>query len=146
MKTTHPATPAFNAFGIIGLGLIGGSLAKALRAFVPGCRITVADLRPEPVHAALAEGVADEAADHHAPHFEAAFDGCDALFIWQVALLIEGRFFRYLSIHNLTPRWLNRTPVAPREKTNKNACISLPNGNQTSSSSSVSRCNASGPR
>ena len=59
MKTTHPATPAFNAFGIIGLGLIGGSLAKALRAFVPGCRITVADLRPEPVHAALAEGVAD---------------------------------------------------------------------------------------
>ncbi len=81
MKTTHPATPAFNAFGIIGLGLIGGSLAKALRAFVPGCRITVADLRPEPVHTALAEGVADEAADHHAPHFEAAFDGCDALFI-----------------------------------------------------------------
>ena len=67
MKTTHPATPAFNAFGIIGLGLIGGSLAKALRAFVPGCRITVADLRPEPVHAALAEGVADEAARQRTP-------------------------------------------------------------------------------
>lgn len=81
MTTTHPATTEFKAFGIIGLGLIGGSLAKALRAFVPGCRITVADLRAEPVHAALAEGVADEAADHHAPHFEKAFDGCDALFI-----------------------------------------------------------------
>ena len=81
MNETQPETSAFTSFGIVGLGLIGGSMAKALRAFVPGCRITVADLRCEPVHAALAEGVADEAADHHAPHFDAAFDGCDALFI-----------------------------------------------------------------
>jgi prephenate dehydrogenase len=67
--------------GIVGLGLIGGSLAKALRAFVPGCRITVADLCAETVQAALSEGVADAAVDPRAADFETAFDGCDVLFI-----------------------------------------------------------------
>lgn len=50
-------------FGFIGLGLIGGSLARALRELYPSCRILAYSRRPEPsadLHSALHAKVLDE--------------------------------------------------------------------------------------
>lgn len=58
---------------------------------------------------------------------------------------LNGFFVSDSGAHTFTPRWLKRMPVAPREKKDSKACISLPKGNQTSSNSSVSRCTTSGP-
>ena len=50
--------------GFIGLGLIGGSIAKAIRAAYPGCFIRACDTDPATLKLALAEGTADEITDH----------------------------------------------------------------------------------
>ena len=46
--------------GFIGLGLIGGSIAKALRKFHPSCRIMAYSRTPETVETAKQEGVIEE--------------------------------------------------------------------------------------
>ena len=46
--------------GIIGLGLIGGSLAKTIRRLLPDTRILAADAASAPLLAAKAEGIVDE--------------------------------------------------------------------------------------
>ena len=51
--------------GIVGLGLMGGSLARALRQVAPGVRIAAAEPRAEVREQAVREGVVDEA--HEAP-------------------------------------------------------------------------------
>lgn len=48
----------FNSICIIGLGLIGGSLAKAIKKSYPKCRITVVDRDMDSLDAALSLGVA----------------------------------------------------------------------------------------
>jgi prephenate dehydrogenase len=47
--------------GLVGLGLMGGSLARALRAAAPGTRIAAVEPRDEVRDQALAEGVVDSA-------------------------------------------------------------------------------------
>lgn len=64
-------------FGFIGLGLIGGSIAKAIKAVHPQAHIIAYDVNPQMVTEALAEGTADEAV------FEIndAFHSCDMIFL-----------------------------------------------------------------
>lgn len=46
--------------GFIGLGLIGGSIARALRQFHPDCRILAYDINQDALNAAVEDGVADQ--------------------------------------------------------------------------------------
>lgn len=64
-------------YGFIGLGLIGGSIARALREKLPACRIIVYDIQPETLQAALDEQIADIAADA----VDQRFSSCDYLFL-----------------------------------------------------------------
>lgn len=64
-------------FGFVGLGLIGGSVARALRRGLPACRITVFDPDASACRDALADGVANAAA----PDVDEHFSGCDLVFL-----------------------------------------------------------------
>lgn len=68
-------------FAFLGLGLIGGSIAKAIRAAYPGCFIRACDTDPATLKLALAEGTADEITDHIGEDNGAAFTSCDFLFL-----------------------------------------------------------------
>lgn len=63
--------------GFIGLGLIGGSIAKALRRTYPRCRLIAYDTRRESVELALSEGIINTAA--HA--IDENFSDCDYIFL-----------------------------------------------------------------
>lgn len=63
--------------GFIGLGLIGGSIAKALRQNIPDIHITVCDINPATLEAALSEGVADKATHN----IDSNFSQCSYLFL-----------------------------------------------------------------
>lgn len=63
--------------GFIGLGLIGGSIAKALRKFHPDCRLIGYDIQSEATALAVREGVLDLAL----PEINEAFSGCDYIFL-----------------------------------------------------------------
>lgn len=63
--------------GFIGFGLIGGSIAKALRASIPDIRIIVYDTNKDTLEQAVAEGVADQAVDL----IDASFSGCSYIFL-----------------------------------------------------------------
>lgn len=63
--------------GILGAGLIGGSLAKAIRAARPAARIAVGDPDADTRAAALAEGIADAVFDPVATSPREAFAGFD---------------------------------------------------------------------
>lgn len=67
----------FNSFGVIGLGLIGGSLVKALHKACPNATIQVADVNPLAVNAALSDGVATSGVDINTLDFH----NCEVLFI-----------------------------------------------------------------
>ena len=67
--------------GILGAGLIGGSLAKAIRTARPHARIVVADPDAATRDAALAEGVASAVADPALTSPRDAFAGCDLLLL-----------------------------------------------------------------
>ena len=43
--------------GFIGLGLIGGSIARALRKFYPECRLLAYDINRQAIDAAMKDGV-----------------------------------------------------------------------------------------
>ena len=68
--------PAFT-YGFIGLGLIGCSIARAIREKLPASRIIAYDISSETLKAALSEGIADVAADC----IDSRFSGCDYLFL-----------------------------------------------------------------
>jgi prephenate dehydrogenase len=67
----------FTNFGVIGLGLIGGSLVKALRCAYPEAIIEVADVNQAAVKAAIDEGAATRGVDIATLDFH----NCEVLFL-----------------------------------------------------------------
>lgn len=63
--------------GFIGLGLIGGSIAKALRQNFPDCTILAYDIKEEATALAVSEGVVNTALSE----IDASFSACDYLFL-----------------------------------------------------------------
>ena len=63
--------------GFIGLGLIGGSIAKALRTHMSNLTITAYDINAQSLTAAFNEGVVDVIADH----IDERFESCDYIFL-----------------------------------------------------------------
>ena len=63
--------------GFIGLGLIGGSIAKAIRRYCPDYEIIAYDKNREALALATKEGVADVAVTA----IDANFRGCDYIFL-----------------------------------------------------------------
>ena len=68
---------ASTKIGFIGLGLIGGSIAKALKEKIPDVKIIAYDIRPETLLAALETQTADIAASS----IDQSFSQCDYLFL-----------------------------------------------------------------
>ena len=64
-------------FGFVGFGLIGGSIARAIRKYIPGARILAYTPHPETVQEAITDGVADE----YIPSVGEGFAGCDVIFL-----------------------------------------------------------------
>lgn len=63
--------------GFIGLGLIGGSIARALKHYYPHTKIIAYDINPEALALAVSEHVVDVAADG----IDSCFSSCDYLFL-----------------------------------------------------------------
>ena len=63
--------------GFIGLGLIGGSIARALRENRPEVKITAYDVNTATLEAAIKDGVIDQAAEQ----IDDRFSDCDYLFL-----------------------------------------------------------------
>lgn len=63
--------------GFIGLGLIGGSIAKALKQNLPGVHITAYDINSDTLKLAHEDGIADIPADR----IDDRFSVCDYLFL-----------------------------------------------------------------
>lgn len=68
---------AFHSFGFIGLGLIGGSIARAIRNTHPDAVITVYDINLETLSLAAKDGVAD----FTATSIDKSFADCDIIFL-----------------------------------------------------------------
>lgn len=66
-----------NTFGFIGLGLIGGSIAKAVRKIKPGCTVLVYDANPAMTKSAVESGIADCCAASIGEDFRR----CDMIFL-----------------------------------------------------------------
>lgn len=64
-------------YGFIGLGLIGGSIARALREKYPSCMITAFDMEPSAVEAAKRDGVVTICAYE----IDRVFTSCDLIFL-----------------------------------------------------------------
>lgn len=64
-------------FGFVGLGLIGGSIAKALRRVMPYCRIIAYNRSEQPRIMALKDGTADIVTDE----VDEKFRECDYIFL-----------------------------------------------------------------
>ncbi len=64
-------------FGFVGIGLIGGSVAKALRTAYPGCKIIVYNRGAKPRVMALNDGTANVAVDT----VDETFAECDYIFL-----------------------------------------------------------------
>lgn len=63
--------------GFVGLGLIGGSIARALKENIPDVRIVAYDTSRDTLSLAIAESVADIAADA----IDESFSACDYIFL-----------------------------------------------------------------
>lgn len=63
--------------GFIGLGLIGGSIAKALKKNIPDIHITAYDINSDTLIAAIADGIANVATKE----IDSAFSLCDYIFL-----------------------------------------------------------------
>ncbi len=66
-----------NEVGFIGLGLIGGSIAKSIKANIKGVKITAYDIHEETLKTAVQEGIVDIAADK----IDVRFSNCDYIFL-----------------------------------------------------------------
>lgn len=63
--------------GFVGLGLIGGSIAKALRRSIPDIRLLAYDVSEDTLKASLADGITDQITRHIDENFAA----CDYIFL-----------------------------------------------------------------
>lgn len=82
------ATPAFpETLGIVGLGLMGASLARNVRRVAPGVRVVAVEPRGEIRARALEERVADEALAAPGPELAA----CDLVVLCAPVAIIEGQ-------------------------------------------------------
>lgn len=63
--------------GFIGLGLIGGSIAKAIKNALPDAKIIAFDVNKESIELAVSEQIVDVAA----PEVDETFSACDYLFL-----------------------------------------------------------------
>lgn len=63
--------------GFVGLGLIGGSIARAMRKFHPGCHLLACDINQDALAAAVADGVIDESFGTVSQEFSK----CDYIFL-----------------------------------------------------------------
>ena len=63
--------------GFIGLGLIGGSIVRAMKYYYPDCRILAFNRSRSTLDYALEEGIIDEAL----PSINEAFASCDYIFL-----------------------------------------------------------------
>lgn len=63
--------------GFIGLGLIGGSIAKAIRQNLPEAHLIACDINADTLELAKKEGVINETSDH----ISDIFRGCDYIFL-----------------------------------------------------------------
>lgn len=66
-----------NTYGFIGLGLIGGSIARGIRENVEGARIIACDVNAESLQLAKKEGIADEVTSS----IDESFSECDYIFL-----------------------------------------------------------------
>lgn len=66
-----------NTFGFIGLGLIGGSIAKAIREHIPGSYLIAYDINENSLNAAVADGVVNKAVSE----INDSFRSCDMIFL-----------------------------------------------------------------
>lgn len=64
-------------FGFIGLGLIGGSIAKALKNTYPNCNIIAYDINPDTVIPAVSDGIVTT----HATEIGDTFSKCNYIFL-----------------------------------------------------------------
>lgn len=80
MKISH--------IGFIGFGLIGGSIAKAIRQFCPECHITATSRSLAPLHKAQAEGIIDIVSEG----ITTAFSDCDIILICTPVVTITKYF------------------------------------------------------
>ena len=64
-------------YGFIGLGLIGGSIAKAIREHFPESKIVAYDINKDTLKAAYEDGVASVVTDE----IDASFSSCDYIFL-----------------------------------------------------------------
>ena len=71
----------FHHIGFIGLGLIGGSIARAIRKFYPDMPITAFDANPDNLTQSLSEGVITTACNRTEDGFAPAFASCDLVFL-----------------------------------------------------------------
>jgi len=67
----------FTTFGFIGLGLIGGSIAKAIKEKIPGSKIIAYDISAETLALAAKECIADITTDS----IDENFSACDYIFL-----------------------------------------------------------------
>ena len=74
--------------GFIGFGLIGGSIAKALRASRPQCHMIATSRSLSPLYQAQKDGVLDEVTDC----VNEQFSGCDIIFICTPVVTITKYF------------------------------------------------------
>lgn len=80
MKISH--------IGFIGFGLIGGSIAKAIKQFRPECHITATSRSLSPLYQAQAENVIDTVSEG----ITALFSDCDIIFICTPVVTITEYF------------------------------------------------------
>ncbi len=77
MTTTTTQNPSIQKVGFIGLGLIGGSIAKAIRLYYPDCCLIAFDKNKEALALALQDGTINticSSIDHH-------FQDCNYIFL-----------------------------------------------------------------
>lgn len=70
-----------NTYGFIGLGLIGGSIAKAIRTFLPDAQIIAYDTNPASLSLALREQTADVIYTESDSHAFSHLGSCEFIFL-----------------------------------------------------------------
>ena len=135
-EQTSTLNEAFPAVGVIGLGLIGGSLARTIRRVCPDTRIVGYNRRREVAETALADGTINDIADESLAQFSA----CDLIFLCVPVVTaldfmeklkmiakpgailtdvgsVKGDIHSYVEAHGLEDLFIGGHPMAGSEKT-----------------------------